>query len=156
MIKTTDYLQTLGFGLPSIASIDLTWSGKYHRPDPYGIFPRQTWNKDVRFWDDEMEADELIIDTHEIVLLTSAETVQIPNQHAALLVSKSTPGRRGLIHAHAGLFEYGFDGLATWEMFNAMPWPVIIKKGQALVQLVFFEAEDSAAYQGQYGGSKVT
>jgi dCTP deaminase len=99
----------------------------------------------------------------QFVLCHSFETTDIPDHLAVMLLSKSSTGRIGLEHLHAGFGDPGFgkNGGAqwTWELCNLAPWPIELKAGQRLTQLVFFEMngipeksyDQTGRYQGQRG-----
>lgn len=156
-VRTGRFLDDLAYGAVSVASIDLSWSGRYYLPRTDITEPMPTWDKKLEFWQPPRDASQLVINPMQIVLLTSRESVHIPKDHGAFLVSKSTPGRRGLLHAHTGWFDPDFGGVAAWEVFSAMPFDVVIQAGQYMVQLVVVELDDETeGYKGQYHGTKVT
>lgn len=158
MIRTEKFLRTLQFGgNVQTASIDLHWSGDYRVPKSPSEMMREYSDKvlnvfdpSIEFWREFESIDALVIPPGSIRLLRSAEAVQIPQDHGAILMSRSTPGRRGLLHAHTGWFEGGFKGHATWEVYNGMPFAVVVPRGQAMVQLVFIEADTATQYAGRY------
>lgn len=156
------------------ASVDLRWSGRYRAATPDG-------------WGDVVEADELILLPAEkptvtflrglvgilpalkrfiqlppepvsFYLLDTTERVIMPPDAGGILMLKSSAGRLGLEHSHAGFFDPEFDGTATLEMSNIAPWPVVIKKNQRIVQLVlnsmserpFKTYQQTGRYNGQY------
>ena len=97
------------------------------------------------------------------VLCHSSETTEIPQNVAAILFSKSSTGRIGVEHLHAGYGDPGF-GLEkksqwTWELINAAPWPIELVAGRRLMQLALVRMEatperdyrKTGRYQGQQG-----
>lgn len=125
------------------ASIDLRWSGRFKAATVHG-------------WTPEFKQTGLVIGQHEFYLLDTLETVTIPTTLSGLLMLKSSLGRQGFEHCHAGFFECGFTGTATLEVTNLAPWPLIIKKGQPIVQLVLMTMADvpkrDYRVTGRYGG----
>lgn len=80
------------------------------------------------------------------ILCHSLEFINIPDDMAAVLYSKSSTGRRGIEHLHAGygdpgwgstVNDLGFKGATwTWEIHNVAPWPVPLYAGKPLMQQV--------------------
>lgn len=71
------------------------------------------------------------------ILCHSLEFVNIPDDMAAILYSKSSTGRRGVEHLHAGYGDPGWhDSQWTWEIHNVAPWPIKLVAGQKLMQQV--------------------
>lgn len=136
------------------ASIDLRWSGRYRFPrylskylDNY-ISKIKTYDKDdlSQFWSDVGEKELLELYPGDFVLLDTLETLQIPTDVCGLLMLKSSTGRFGIKHHHAGFFDPGFGlgnpSTATLEITNTSPFVLEIKKGQPLVQMVFIRMEE--------------
>lgn len=153
------------------ASIDLRWSGRYRFPSYdvkfdglYKYRTLKTYEKDDLkiFWTDYREAEKLEIHPHDFVLLDTLETLQIPTNVCGLLMLKSSTGRFGIEHHHAGFFDPGFGlgnpSTATLEITNTSPFILEIKRGQPLVQMVFFMAEEPEKdyrFTGRYNGQRV-
>lgn len=95
----------------------------------------------------------------EFVLCHSMEYTRIPDDLVALLFERSSVGREGLEHLHAGYGDPGFSGQWTWELINVSPWPIRLVAGKELMQLVFlkmdeipvFSYRDTGRYNGQTG-----
>ena len=79
----------------------------------------------------------------EFVLCHSLETVTIPTWCMALLFSKSSTGRVGLEHLHAGLGDSGFSGQWTFEFHNVAPWPVELVAGKRIMQMTVEKLSDA-------------
>ncbi len=105
-------------------------------------------------WKDSIEFDKYCLRPGEFVLCHSLEFTRIPDTSIATLYSKSSTGRIGLEHLHAGYGDCGFAGEWTWEFFNAAPWPIELIAGERVMQLVFMDmcAAPSRTYQetGRY------
>ncbi len=127
------------------ASIDLRWSGRYRK----SVYAPERWSA-------VQELEGLTMHQGVLYLLDTVETVTMPDDAAGFLMLKSSSGRKGLEHLHAGLFDPGFSGTATLEMENRHPYPVTIKKGQPIIQLCLVRTESIPleTYQvtGRYNG----
>lgn len=93
-------------------------------------------------WSEEVYFRDYLLKPGGFVLCTSREITKIPNDVAAILFLKSSIGRRGIEHLHAGFGDPGFGdnqhGGAqwTWELLNVAPWPNLLRAGEPLMQLV--------------------
>jgi deoxycytidine triphosphate deaminase len=102
----------------------------------------------------------LCIEAGEFVLLHSMETTKIPDDAIALLFLKSSTGRKGLEHLHAGYGDSSFNGQWTFEIINHWPFPQFIYVSQPLFQLVLCDTEKALTpytltghYQNQTGAT---
>jgi len=127
------------------ASIDLRWSGCVRVAVSYG-------------WGDMIERDSVFLKPGFLYLLDTLEYITMPDDCIGWLALKSSSGRRGLEHLHAGLFDPGFHGTATLEIEVRAPNPVRIEKGQKIVQLALARLEGipTKTYQqtGRYNGQR--
>ena len=126
------------------ASIDLRYSGRW----------RWATNTPER-WTDVMDSDELVIEQGQLFLLDTIEYITMPIDYGGMLMLKSSMGRMGLEHLHAGWFDPSFEGTATLEVTNLHPYPVTLKRGQPIVQLVLtWTGIPSRGYDvtGRYNG----
>lgn len=109
------------------------------------------------YWSDIKPFHEYILKPGHIVLASSMEYTNIPPDMCAVLFSKSTIGRIMLEHMHAGFGDPGFHGQWTFELINNGPWPIILRPGMRIMQLVFFRLDEvpeelyAGRYQGQLG-----
>jgi dCTP deaminase len=79
----------------------------------------------------------------------------------AELFSKSSTGRIGLEHLHAGWIDPGFRGQLTLEFKNVAPWPILLQPGKRYMQMVVHDLVAPAArdysqtgrYQNQTGAT---
>lgn len=111
----------------------------------------------------EAPADTYVLRPGEFVLGSTAETLTLPGDVASRLEGRSTLGRLGLaVHATAGYIDPGFSGQVTLEMSNVGPWPLVLRAGQDIGQLVFERMSSpverpygspglGSKYQGQRG-----
>lgn len=107
-------------------------------------------------WSEERTMGEYgtVIYPGGFVLCCTLETVRIPIDACAALFSKSSTGRMGLEHLHAGWIDPGFEGQLTLEFKNVAPWPIRLTPGQRLMQMVVYVltgvASRSYAQTGRY------
>ena len=127
------------------ASIDLRWSGRFRKAIP-------TSDR----WTDVETTDYLTIAQGELYLLDTIEFVTMPDDCVGLLMLKSSMGRMGAEHLHAGLFDPRFRGTATLEIAGMHPYPVTITAGQRIVQLILMRMGEAPAIgydvTGRYNG----
>lgn len=156
------------------ASYDLRLGNLIRRPHSvWSMLNRQQVESlilsgDIRslpYWSEPIKFDAYWLMPNEFVLCHSLEFVNIPDDTAALLFSKSSTGRVGLEHLHAGFGDPGFGkskdnntpGASwTWELHNVAPWPIELIAGKRIMQQVFFKMTDKPihSYQetGRYNG----
>lgn len=97
----------------------------------------------------------------EFLLCCSLETVCVPLDACAALYSKSSTGRRGIEHLHAGWIDPGFCGQLTWELKNVTPALAVLTVGARLMQMVVTQLAapatvsyaETGRYQGQTGAT---
>ena len=152
------------------ASIDLCLGTSYRLPHPM-------WQSSgtrisvadpahlatLPMWGDEriMPPEGIVIAPGQFILCCSLESACIPVNAAAFLVSKSSMGRIGLEHLHAGLADPGFHGQWTWELHNVAPWPIALIPGKRYMQMVVYDMVEPPArdysqtgrYQNQTGAT---
>jgi dCTP deaminase len=114
-------------------------------------------------WGEErtMQPAGFVLYPGQFILCCSMETVAIPNDAIAFLYSKSSTGRRGLEHLHAGLGDPGFKGQWTFEFHNVAPWPILLVPGAPIMQMVVEELiattahsyAETGRYQNQVGAT---
>ena len=110
-------------------------------------------------WGQPKQFDTYIMMPGDFILCTSLETTTIPDDAVAQLLSKSSIGRVGLEHLHAGYGDPGFSGQWTWELLNVAPWPIELVVGKRIMQLVLMclvdvpaaTYEKTGRYQNQIG-----
>jgi dCTP deaminase len=130
------------------ASIDLCLGNKYRVPEI------DKWSEIHR-----IPHSGVTLNPNEFILLHTFETVRIPTDATAFLYLKSTMGRRGLEHLHAGYVDPGFHGQLTLEIVNHWPYPQKIYAYTPFVQLVIASLNntvlrsyaDRGHYQNQTG-----
>lgn len=135
------------------ASLDLRLGNKIRRVDPIWEvldkdqikrMQRDDVFQHVPRWDTAIEFSSYWLQPGEFVLCHSAETITMPDNAVAILASKSSMGRIGLEHLHAGYVDPKFSGQLTWEFHNVAPWPIELIPGTRLMQLVIMSMTGSA------------
>lgn len=129
------------------ASLDLRLGTHYRTPTPDG-------------WSEAQPIPEsgLVLKPGAFVLLSTLEYTCIPSEAVAFLYLKSSTGRKGLEHLHAGYGDPGFCGQWTLELINHWPYPRTVKTGERLFQVVLADCHPvgvdyavTGHYQGQTG-----
>jgi len=105
------------------------------------------------------EGDKVVFYPGSFYLCHSQENIRVPINKAAMLFLKSSAGRKGLEHSHAGWVDSGFEGQLTWEITTHLPCEWVI--GKPMCQLVVIEAElpnsdysETGRYQNQIGATE--
>lgn len=113
------------------------------------------------FLGDQVEYHSHEIDFHgfftiypgQFVLGTTLERLNLPKRISAFVQGRSSIGRIGLTIQNAGFVDPGFHGHITLELINDSPFPIHLRDGYPVGQLVFFEtSEVQNPYSGKYNG----
>lgn len=96
--------------------------------------------------------DSYVLLPKQFVLGTTNEYIKLPDNFTAFVEGRSSIGRLGLFIQNAGWVDPGFEGQITLELFNASNWPINIKAGTRVGQLVFAQMDRAARfpYKGKY------
>lgn len=132
------------------ASLDLKLGDTIRTPCWYWkpILWRLAYRMDLPRWTEPRKFDNYLLKPGEFVLCSSMEITRIPDDAIAILFSKSSVGRRGIEHLHAGYGDPGFRdnerGGVDWtlELTNCAPWPNLLEAGKPLMQLVLARLVD--------------
>ena len=132
------------------ASIDLRLGNTIRTPRWYWkpILWRLAHRLDLLQWTEPREFNTYLLKPGEFVLCSSMEITRIPDDMIAILFSKSSTGRRGIEHLHAGYGDPGFGDNErggtgwTWELQNVAPWPHLLEAGEPLMQLILARLVD--------------
>ncbi len=110
----------------------------------------------AKIWDKPHKFERFILSPGQLVLCHSMEYTRIPDNACAMLLSKSSTGRIGLEHLHAGWGDCGFSGEWVFELKNLALWPIELVAGERYMQLVLMDMcappERTYAVTGRYNG----
>lgn len=105
---------------------------------------------DLPRWGEAVEFETFWMMPRRFVLCHSLEFIRIPDNMVSLLFSKSSVGRIGLEHLHAGLGDPGWGNDPslpgcqwTWELHNVAPWPIKLEAGKRVMQQIMLQMTDS-------------
>ena len=100
-----------------------------------------------------------VVEPNEFLLMTTAETVRIPNDVLAIVKGKSSRAREGLAIEFANLTDAGFFGPITLEVKNMnQERSIVLEPGMKIAQIYFMRLtgpaehpynSDHHHYQGQ-------
>ena len=89
---------------------------------------------------DHFAYDVVVIPPGSFVLGESEEYVRMPDNVIGVCLGRSTYARAGLI-THVTPLEPGWHGKVTIEMSNSAPYPVIVRVGVGITQVLFYTSE---------------
>jgi len=147
------------FWLPGIRQLAWRWFKLRGIPTRHTIFVDGKKTPNPIYWGKPRKFTKYILAPGEFVLAHSLEVTHVPNDAAAFLFLKSSTGRRGLEHSHAGYGDPGFVGQWTFELSNTAPWPIELVAGERMLQVVFAKTTgvphklygETGHYQNQRG-----
>lgn len=113
------------------------------------VFNHQLESIDPRNLENIMERvyieDYFVLHPGQFALAGSIERFTLADDIVGQVNGKSSLGRLGLqIHATAGFFDPGWDGVATLELSNVAPIPIRLYPGMLIAQMVFMQGSDNA------------
>ncbi len=84
-------------------------------------------------------------------LASTLEHFDIPDDVMPLVMDKSTWARR-FVFAGNTVIEPGWRGYLTLELVRMLPWPIRIKAGTPICQIVFLKLDEATEkpYDGKY------
>lgn len=105
---------------------------------------------------DSAEEDEIIIPPKTFLNATTLEYISLPDNLTGFVEGRSSIGRMGLFVENAGWIDPGFKGQITLELYNSNRWPMKIKAGRRICQIVLAETDQDCTnqYNGKYMGQK--
>jgi dCTP deaminase len=96
---------------------------------------------------------KFILHPNHLILGVTFEYISLPSNIFAVIVSRSSWGRLGLIVATASAIQPGFKGSLTLELVNCSESPIALYPGLPIGQLIFHEVNAAGgyvAYDGRY------
>ncbi|MDE1810995.1 MAG: dCTP deaminase [Candidatus Micrarchaeota archaeon] len=103
----------------------------------------------------EKGVKQILIGAKEQVLLTTNETISVPDDLVGFVELRSTWARHGLSMPPT-IIDAGFSGTITLEVVNNAPYKIRIKPMQRFAHIVFLKASSKVSniYSGMYTGQK--
>ena len=123
-------------------SYDLTLGDKFvifHAKKSHDVF--KIGESIVDDFCETVEADEYCIQPNDFILGVTEQKFNLPENLTALVEGKSSIGRIGLLIHDAGFIDAGFSGTITLEIKNLNSFPIVIRKGMKIAQILFFQIE---------------
>lgn len=78
-----------------------------------------------------------VLHPNEFILGATSERVEFANNLCGNFTGRSTLGRVGLlVHVTAGFCDPGFKGCITLEIKNVAPYPIILREGVGIGQII--------------------
>lgn len=96
---------------------------------------------------------KFMLHPHQLILGVTFEYVSLPFDIFAMIMSRSSWGRLGLVVATAAAVQPGYKGCLTLELVNLSESPIALYPGLPVGQLVFHEIRSKASsdsYRGRY------
>ena len=133
-------------------------------PNQFGIldFTDPSINQNIKYNSKKINLDflkSIPINPGQFMLGHSLEYIKLPNYISADLEGRSSFARLGIeIHMTAGFIDPGFEGVLTFEIFNAGTHPIMLYPGLRIGQLRFMKIDQpvldyakrrSAKYRGK-------
>lgn len=94
--------------------------------------------------------EQFFLHPNELVLAGTLEFFRLPNSVAAVVTSRSSWGRAGLVIATATAVHPGFKGTLTLELVNVGEVPLVLYPGISVAQIVFSACEGGVGYSGRF------
>ena len=105
---------------------------------------------------DSKKRSSVIIKPSEQYLVTTLESVNLPDNLTANLWLRSTLYRSGLILS-GGNIAPGYSGILSFTFFNSGNSPIEIELGARIVHILFYEVKSGGnLYRGQWQGGRIT
>ncbi len=96
-------------------------------------------------------ADSFTLMPGETVLGITQERVKLPPTMCGWLEGRSRFARMGLvIHMTAGFLQPGVNNRQVLEIGNLAPFPLVLKPGVRICQIILERTEGGALYQGRF------
>ena len=88
-------------------------------------------------------------------ILAATERVTLGNELVAQVAGKSSVARFGIVIESAGFIDPGFDGCITLEIYNQMPFSILLTPSMPIAQLAVTRLDTpvDVIYGGKYQGA---
>lgn len=101
-------------------------------------------------YDIRIKQDVWLFPGRRFVLASSIEYFQMPNNLMGRVLNKSSWARRGLDASMTTNIEPGWRGYLTLELRYMKLWPMRIRAGTGIAQVIFETLAENAHYEGKY------
>ena len=101
-------------------------------------------------YDIRIKQDVWLFPGRSFVLASSLEEFDMPDYLMGRVLNKSTWARRGLDASMTTNLEPGWKGHLTIELSYRKLWPIHIKAGTGICQIIFETLAEPAQYEGKY------
>lgn len=101
-------------------------------------------------YDIRIKQDVWLFFGRRFVLASSMEYFQMPNNLMGRVLNKSSWARRGLDASMTTNIEPGWRGYLTLELRYMRLWPMRIRAGTGIAQVIFETLAENAQYEGKY------
>lgn len=101
-------------------------------------------------YDIRIKQDVWLFPGRRFVLASSLEEFEMPNFLMGRVLNKSSWARRGLDASMTTNIEPGWRGYLTLELRYMKLWPMKIKAGTGIAQVIFETLSENAWYRGKY------
>jgi dCTP deaminase len=124
----------------------------HHRRHPDGFVMDPSNEKHTALtYNVEKNRKRLIIYPHEQVLMSTVETIGMPDDLVGFVELRSTWARHGL-SLPPTIIDAGFYGTITLEVINNAPYKILLRPGQRFAHIVFIKTNNKVmgSYIGKY------
>lgn len=111
-----------------------------------------SWGLTECGYDIRLKKDVWMFFGRRFVLGSSIEKFNMPQSLMGRILNKSTWARRGIDASMTTNVEPGWEGYLTIELRYSKFWPIKIKAGSGIAQVIFENIEEEACYTGKYQG----
>ncbi len=100
-------------------------------------------------------AGRLLVASHEQVLLSTLEYIEMPDDLMGFVEIRSTWARHGFSMPPT-IIDAGFKGTITLEVINNAPYTIALTPGQRFAHVIFMKTNNKveSVYRGRYLGQK--
>lgn len=150
LIESGHLPQGLNVG-PSSADLTLSNSFSWFEPEDGKIVLGEHVNHQT------VETESFVIEPGKFILASTEEYIKVPDNMAAYVEGRSSIGRLGLQVQNASFIDGGFHGKITLELENQSGYPIELKAGIRVCQIVYFRMTSPAEkpYCGKYNGQSL-
>lgn len=109
-----------------------------------------SWGLSECGYDIRLKQDVWMFFGRRFVLASSIEEFDMPRTLMGRVLNKSTWARRGIDASMTTNIEPGWKGFLTIELRYSRLWPIKLKAGSGIAQVIFENICEEAEYSGKY------